>query len=101
MNIPLFQTGWFLYMMLAQMLLVFIIRTRKIPFVESMPSALLATLIIIIIACAFVLPFTPLAGVLHLVEMPRVYYFVLVVMVPVYLVAVWITKNWLVRRYAR
>lgn len=100
-NVELFQTGWFLQTMLAQMLLIFAIRTRKIPFVESKPSTTLSALVFVIIAIVFALPYTPFAPALHLVAMPPLYYPALIALVAVYLVSVWGVKNWFITHIAR
>ncbi len=92
-NESIFQTGWFIQTMLAQVLLIFFIRTKKIPFLESRPSAFLVLMSIIILGIVLVLPFTSLAAPLHLVIMPWTFYPVVALIVLTYLMVVWFTKN--------
>ncbi len=98
MNEQLFQTGWFLEATLAQMLLIFVIRTRKLPFVESRPSKLLFGLSFVILIFVFALPFTPLAASFRLVPMSLLYYPLAVGVVGAYLATVWYAKNWFIQR---
>ncbi len=100
-NQELFQTGWFLQTMLAQMLLIFVIRTRKIPFFESKPSYTLSAFVFSIIALVFILPHSPLAQALHLVVMPAPFFLILFSTIAVYLVLVWAVKNWFIEHVAR
>ncbi len=100
-NPELFQTGWFIETMLAQMLLIFAIRTRKVPFIGSMPSTALMIFMFSIIGIVFALPFTPFAGALHLVVMPVAFYPAVLGLVAVYLIAVWVVKNWVIAHVAK
>ena len=61
-NPPLFQTGWFVESLLMQTLIVHIIRTAKIPFIESRASLALITTTIIICIAGIALPFTWVGG---------------------------------------
>src|SRR6201993_2231995 len=56
-NAPLFQTGWFVESLLTQTLIIHIIRTPKIPFIESRASAALITTSIVICLVGAALPF--------------------------------------------
>ncbi|WP_226797630.1 HAD-IC family P-type ATPase [Cupriavidus necator] len=68
----LFQTGWFIESLFSQTLIVHIIRTRRLPFIESQPShALLATTIVICLVGAW-LPYSPLAAALGMQPLPAV-----------------------------
>jgi len=55
----LFHTGWFVESLATQVLVIFIIRTRGSPW-QSLPHPLLAVTSLIVVACAVLLPFTPL-----------------------------------------
>jgi P-type Mg2+ transporter len=81
----LFHTGWFVESLATQTLVIFVIRTRRVPFLKSRPSApLLAT----VLACALVgavLPFTPLAHVFGFTPLPVGFLIVLIGMVVTYL----------------
>jgi Mg2+-importing ATPase len=98
-NPALFHTGWFLESLLSQTLVVHIIRTGKIPFVQSRPSLplLLATLSI----CGFALwlPASPLAATLGFVPMPRSYWPVLFAVLGAYLLLTQWVKSRYMRRY--
>jgi len=57
-----FQTGWFLESLATQTLVIFIIRTKKIPFLESRPSRYLIFSTLLIVIFGWLLPFTPFAA---------------------------------------
>jgi magnesium-transporting ATPase (P-type) len=60
-NQALFQTGWFIESLATQVLVIFVLRTRRNPF-RSRPHALLAATSIAVVVVAILLPFTPLGA---------------------------------------
>ena len=66
----LFQTGWFVESILTQTLIVHIIRTRRIPFVQSSASLSLILTTLAVMAIGAFLPFSPFAGYLGMVRLP-------------------------------
>ena len=69
-----FHTGWFVESLLTQTLIVHIIRTRRIPFIESAPSATLFFGTLIVMAIGVWLPYSALAPSLGLVPLPAVFW---------------------------
>jgi Mg2+-importing ATPase len=63
---PLFNTGWFLESLCTQTLVIHIIRTGKIPFIESKPSQFLMFTSIYIVTIGLIIPLTPLGKFLAL-----------------------------------
>jgi Mg2+-importing ATPase len=96
---PLFQTGWFLESMCTQTLVIHIIRTGKVPFIESKPSQFMLFTSIYIVTIALVLPFLPIGKYLHFVEPPPSFFIALALIVPAYLCLVQIVKSWFIKRY--
>jgi Mg2+-importing ATPase len=88
----LFQTGWFVESLATQTFVVFIIRTTGNPL-RSRPSTTLIVLVLLVVAVAMALPFTPLAEDLGLVPLPSSYLAVLVVLVVSYLGVVEVVKR--------
>jgi Mg2+-importing ATPase len=84
----LFQSGWFIESFWTEVLVMFVIRTRRIPFFTSTPGKWLAGLIIVFVAFGTVLPFTPLGGFLGMVPLPVNFWILLVLMVVTYLLLV-------------
>ncbi|MGH3085588.1 MAG: HAD-IC family P-type ATPase, partial [Gaiellaceae bacterium] len=88
----LFRSGWFVESLATQTLVIFLIRTRRIPFFHSRPSTpLLATTL----ACAAVgvaLPYSPLADLLGFTSLPLDFLAVLALMVVTYLALVELGK---------
>ena len=98
-NAALFQTGWFVESLLTQTLIIHIIRTAKIPFLESRASTALITTTIIIGAIGIALPFTPLGGFLGFVPLPPPYWLALSLILVSYVVLTHFVKTWFIRRF--
>ena len=96
----LFQTAWFVESLYTQSLVIFVIRTRTVPFFRSRPNNLLIFNILAILVVALALPYTPLAGIFHFVPLPLTFLLILVVFIVVYLWLVELMKRWFYRRYS-
>jgi P-type Mg2+ transporter len=95
----LFHTGWFVESLLTQTLIVHIIRTQKIPFVQSRPSkAMLFTTLAIMVVGAW-LPFSPLAKFLGFARLPAIYFAWLAGFLLAYSVLTHVVKTWFSRRF--
>ncbi|MGZ5199176.1 MAG: magnesium-translocating P-type ATPase [Telluria sp.] len=81
----LFQSGWFVESLLSQTLVVHVIRTDLVPFVQSRSSGALATTTALVCGAGIVLPASPLAPVLGLVPLPPLYWAVLPLLLAAYL----------------
>lgn len=95
----LFQTGWFVESMWSQTLVIHMIRTPKIPFIQSRASASVTLLSLIGIAAVTVIPFTPLGAALELTALPVLYFVWLAGILLGYMVLVTAVKNIYIRRY--
>jgi Mg2+-importing ATPase len=69
----LFQSGWFVVGLLTQTLVVHMVRTPKLPFVQSHAAAPLMGMTLLIIAIGLWLPLSPLAGYFKLQALPAGY----------------------------
>jgi Mg2+-importing ATPase len=96
---PLFQTGWFLESLCTQTLVIYMIRTGKIPFIQSKPSKFLIFTSLCIVATGLILPFSRLAKPFGFIAPPPLYFLALVIIVVVYLVMVQFVKSWFIKRY--
>src|SRR5579862_5680410 len=97
-NASLFQTGWFVESLITQTLIIHIIRTNKIPFIQSRASWPLIVTSSIIIAIGAYLPFSPLAGYLGFTALPHLYWPLLLATLLCYVILTQIVKTWLVRK---
>jgi Mg2+-importing ATPase len=97
-NPPLFQTGWFVESIFTQTLIIHVIRTNKIPFIESRASWPLIATSIIIVSIGAWLTVSPLAGPLGLLRLPRLYWVFLAGMLLGYIALTQVVKSWYVRR---
>jgi len=95
----LFHTGWFVESLLTQTLIVHIIRTQRIPFFQSRPSAAMLTSTLVIMAIGLWLPFSPLAAWLGFVPLPPVYFLWLVGFLSAYSVLTHGVKTWFARKF--
>ncbi len=98
-NPELFQTGWFVESLLTQTLIIHIIRTAKVPFLESRASATLIATSTIICAAGVALPFTPIGQTLHFTPLPTLYWPILAGTLLTYAVMTQLVKVWFVRRW--
>src|SRR6516225_5751765 len=98
-NPTLFQTGWFVESLLTQTLIIHIIRTARIPFVESHASPALITTTIIICAVGIALPFTWAGSALGFVPLPWIYWPLVAAMLVTYAVLTHFVKVWFTRRW--
>ncbi|MBF0478019.1 MAG: magnesium-translocating P-type ATPase [Candidatus Omnitrophica bacterium] len=94
-----FQTGWFLESLCTQTLVIHIIRTGKIPFLESRASQFLTFTSIYIVTIGLILPFTPLGHNFGFVAPPALYFLFLIVIVAAYLFLVQFVKTWFIKKY--
>ncbi len=96
---PLFTTGWFLESLLTQTLVIHIIRTGKIPFIESKPSQFLMFTSVYIVTIGLVIPFTPLGQYFKFVTPPPLFFVALVLIITAYLFLVQFVKSWFIKKY--
>jgi Mg2+-importing ATPase len=96
---PLFQTGWFVESLLSQTLIIHIIRTRRIPFIESRASVPLIFTSLIICLVGLWLPASPFASALGFVALPPLYWPALAAMLLAYLALTHVMKTWFHRRF--
>jgi len=93
----LFQTGWFIESLATQVLVIFVIRTRRNPL-QSRPSPYLAAAALGVVALAILIPFTALGRWFGFVPPPPALLAALAVMLACYLVLAEIVKRWFYRR---
>jgi Mg2+-importing ATPase len=98
-NASLFHTGWFVESLFTQTLIIHVIRTNKIPFVQSRASTPLILTSLAIVAVGAFLPFSPLAGALGFVPLPAVYWLYLAGMLAAYVAMTQVVKVWFIRRF--
>jgi Mg2+-importing ATPase len=84
----LFQTGWFVESFWTEVLVIFVIRTRRIPFYKSKPGKWVTILTLSAVAFGTIIPFTSLGSFLGFVPLPTEFWILLVLMVATYLLLV-------------
>lgn len=93
-----FQTGWFVESLLTQTLIIHVIRTNRIPFVQSRASLPLTLTTLGIMAIGIWLPFSPFAAALGFAELPKFYWPLLLTTLFLYVVLTQTVKMWLLRK---
>lgn len=93
------NTGWFIESLISQTLVVHMLRTRKIPFLQSTASlpVLLSTALAICTGC--ILPYTPLAASLGFVHLPLTFFLWMVVTMVAYMCLSQWVKNLYIKRF--
>jgi len=94
----LFQTGWFVESLLTQTLIIHVIRTNRIPFLQSRASVALSATTVGIMLVGVWLPSSPLAPALGLTHLPHLYWPLLAVTLLAYVALTQVVKTWLHHR---
>ena len=89
---PEFRTGWFVESLATQTLIIFAIRTRRVPFLRSRPSTTLVLATVGVIAVGIALTISPLADQLGFTPLPWQFFTALAILTVIYLVLVEVTK---------
>jgi Mg2+-importing ATPase len=95
---PLFQTGWFVESLMTQTLIIHVIRTKKIPFIQGRASWPLSVTTAIVMSIGIWLPYSPLASALGFVHLPPLYWPILVLTLFCYMGLTQVVKMWLIRK---
>ncbi|MCD8381982.1 MAG: magnesium-translocating P-type ATPase [Clostridiales bacterium] len=95
----MFQAGWFVESMWSQTLVIHMIRTPKLPFIESHASAPVTLLTMTGIAVLTVIPFTPFGTMLGFVALPASYFLYLIPCILLYMLLATSLKKAYVRHY--
>jgi Mg2+-importing ATPase len=96
----LFHTGWFVESLWSQTLVIHMIRTPKIPFIQSRASKQVALLTTMGIAFGTIIPYTPLAAAFKMNSLPLMYFPWLAAIILAYMLLVTAMKKIFVRRYS-
>ena len=94
----LFHTGWFVESLMTQTLIIHVIRTNLIPFVQSRASWQLTMTTLLIMAFGAYLPYSPLAETLGFVPLPTPFWGILLATLICYVGLTQVIKMWLARR---
>jgi len=98
-NPALFHTGWFVESLFTQTLIIHVIRTNKIPFIESRASWPLIVTSVVIVSVGAWLTVSPLADTLGLVPLAPMYWLLLAIMLLGYVILAQVVKTWFIRRF--
>ena len=94
-----FQSGWFVESLCTQTLVIFVLRTRRVPFWRSRPSRPLLVTTLACVALAVLIPYTPVAASLGFTSLPAAFLLALAAMVVTYLILVESAKRLFYRRW--
>jgi P-type Mg2+ transporter len=95
----LFQSGWFIEGLLSQTLIVHMIRTRKIPFIQSWATAPVLVLTSLVMVVGIYIPFSSFAPALHFQPLPGSYFVWLVSILICYCVLTQFVKGWFINKF--
>lgn len=97
----LFQSGWFIEGLLSQTLIVHMIRTRKIPFIQSRASWPVMLLTFSIMAIGIYIPFSSFGASIGLMPLPLSYFPWLIAILLSYCILTQIIKTWYIKRFTK
>ena len=97
--IILFQTGWFIESMWSQTMVIHMLRSPKLPFIQSHPA--LSVVVTTLFAAVFVtsLPYSPLASLLKLSHLNGLYFILLFIIIVLYMLSVTFVKHIYIKKY--
>lgn len=95
----LFQSGWFVEGLLSQILIVHMIRTTKVPFLESRVSGPVLWLTGLIVLLGLSLPFTAIGASFGMQPLPPSYFFWLGGILMAYVLLTQVVKGWYIRHF--
>ena len=97
--IILFQTGWFIESMWSQTMVIHMLRTAKVPFLQSRPAWLV--ILMTLVAALFVtsLPYGPLVNILRLAPLGLPYFLFLTCIIFLYMFSVTVIKKFYIKKY--
>lgn len=95
----LFHAGWFVESLWSQTLVIHMIRTPDIPFIQSRASWQLTTLTTLGIAVGTIIPYTAFGKALDMVAMPAIYFPCLIVIIILYMILATTLKKVFIKRY--
>jgi Mg2+-importing ATPase len=95
----LFQSGWFIESLMTQTLVVHMIRTQKVPFLQSRPGTPLLAMTLLIMAIGIFIPMGPVSHYFKLEALPSMYFPLLALTLVTYMVLTQRMKNFYARRY--
>ena len=95
----LFQTGWFAESLLTQTLIVHIIRTKRLPFIQSRASLPMTMTTLIVMAIGVWLPYSPFADALGFVRLPLSYWGWIAAFLFIYSVMTHNVKKWFFKKF--
>ncbi len=99
-NVRLFQTAFFVETLTCQLIIIFVIRTRQVPFWKSKPKMVLVISVFAILGLTLLLPFLPIGSWFDFLPLPPVVFLVLVACWVSYIAIVEVMKRWFYRRFA-
>ena len=97
--VRVFQTGWFIESMWTQTLVIYMLRSPKLPFVQSRPAWTVVATSMVAVLFVTSLPYGPLAGVLKLAPLNGTYFIFLFLILVGYMLLVTVVKKAYIRKY--
>ncbi|MFH1073252.1 MAG: magnesium-translocating P-type ATPase [Nanoarchaeota archaeon] len=95
----MFQTGWFIESLTTQVLVVYMIRTNKVPFFKSRPGKMLLFTTVFALCIGLFFTFGALGRLFDFTPLPLLFFFVLCIMVVTYLLIVELAKKYFFKRH--
>jgi Mg2+-importing ATPase len=95
----LFQTGWFVESLLTQTLIVHIIRTKRLPFIQSHASLPMTLTTLAVMSIGALLPYSPFASTFGLVPLPLSYWGWIAAFLLTYAILTHNVKNWFFKKF--
>ena len=97
--IILFQTGWFIESMWSQTMVIHMLRSAKLPFLQSRPSWFVLGTTLLAASFVTFLPYSSIASLLHLTPLEPIYFLFLLLIIVLYMISVTVVKRLYIKKF--
>ena len=97
--IILFQTGWFIESMWSQTMVIHMLRSAKLPFLQSRPSWFVLGTTLLAASFVTFLPYSSIAGILRLIPLKPIYFLFLLLIIVLYMISVTVVKRMYIKKF--
>lgn len=97
--IILFQTGWFIESMWSQTMVIHMLRSAKLPFLQSRPSWFVLGTTLLAASFVTFLPYSSIASLLHLTPLEPIYFLFLLLIIVLYMISVTVVKRIYIKKF--
>lgn len=97
--ITIFQTGWFIESMWTQTMVIYMLRSPKLPFIQSRPALSVVMTTLAAVFFVTLLPYGPFAALLKVAPLNGTYFLFLILVMILYMASITFVKHLYIKKY--